>query len=491
MSETKKIDNLFKNRNNVEGSVLFSLFQECSLFDDYPLTEKDFKTPDGKLLYQLGRLINDKGTLDYIDKVSIDLELANNADLKNQIDEYGGSKSIIKQMNVVNKQNIENYYDELMKSNYLMSLHGMGFDVFKYSDKFNKMNLEQVKDFMEYKFLELDGQTSRVGKGLEINELYIDDELFDEMLSGDLVQTVSFGLYSPKLNDILFGLPLGMTTIVSAPSGTGKSTYIFSNMVYPAIKQGEIVTLISNELKYKQYLIMLMVMVLSREFEYYGVTRDKILKSHLTEQDRVMLVKAKDFINTNYKNAIYFINYKNNDIKNVIRTMKKYSKIGSRVVVFDTMKAGDSANERAWGQLTEDSKALDFACQETNQSLVVSYQIAMYASEKRRLSGADLSQGKQVKEVATNHVILRKLHSDEFSGKKYDIKPYYWKHNPVTGKTEKVDIKITDEESRYIVAFVEKSRNGKDDVYILYKFNGAWATYTELGYCNPVPDGKY
>ena len=56
-------------------------------------------------------------------------------------------------------------------------------------------------------------------KKVEVNELYISDQLLDEIIQGELIETISFGEYAPKLNDILYGCPLSMVTMISAPSG--------------------------------------------------------------------------------------------------------------------------------------------------------------------------------------------------------------------------------------------------------------------------------
>ena len=92
---------------------------------------------------------------------------------------------------------------------------------------------------------------------MEVNELYFADDEFDMIVNGEAIETVTFEKYAKILNDIFYGIPMGMTTQISAPSGNGKSTFTFSNILYPMIEKGEIVTLISNELSYQQYKFML------------------------------------------------------------------------------------------------------------------------------------------------------------------------------------------------------------------------------------------
>ena len=802
-----------ENRETIEGRLILSFWKQPELLDEYKLNPKeDLVDPESRLLYSLAVKMYESGIIEF-DLVSVETYLEKYPKLHEEIENNGGVKELIRTANTINTVNIENYYDELLKSNYLIDLYFTQKQLVVDYEKMKYMpDSLSVADYVEHMIGEC--ASSKIMKKVEVNELYISDELLSEIIAGDLIQTISFAEYAPKLNDILFGLPLGMVSMVSAPSGcvdceteffdgskwkkiseyqqgdkvlqynadgtanlvypldyikkpetkmyhfkskygldqclsaehdvvlyskyrglyktpmselvekhnrlkygiedrfittfdysgngipftddeirlmcavvcdgsfktdgnttwcrvnlkkqhkkdrikmllencnidykeedgingytvykfyapirmkkfnadwydctkhqieiiideivkwdgsisyrksgkehwtfsttdkdnadfiqfclssigyrstihindrvgqpyfankqqytrksieytvnrtkrvlcgmggstkvpiiecepkdgfkycftvpsgmlvlrrnnkifitgnSGKSTFITSMMIYPAIKQGEIITLISNELGYKQYLMMILTMVLTRELDYYNVTRDKILKAKLTAEDITALKQAQTFINTNYKGAIKFINYNSSDIDIVIRNMKKYARLGSRVVVYDTMKSPDSAKERAWADIIEASKLLTYACQETDQALILSYQIAMHASTKRYLTGADLSQGKQIKEMVTNHIIFRYLKPDEYSGERYDVKPYRWKHNPDTGKTYKEYFE-TNAEKRYIVVYVEKTRNGEDGKHLLYQFNGHYGTYIELGYCTVIPD---
>ena len=475
-----------ENRETIEGRLILSFWKQPELLDEYKLNPKeDLVDPESRLLYSLAVKMYESGIIEF-DLVSVETYLEKYPKLHEEIENNGGVKELIRTANTINTVNIENYYDELLKSNYLIDLYFTQKQLVVDYEKMKYMpDSLSVADYVEHMIGEC--ASSKIMKKVEVNELYISDELLSEIIAGDLIQTISFAEYAPKLNDILFGLPLGMVSMVSAPSGSGKSTFITSMMIYPAIKQGEIITLISNELGYKQYLMMILTMVLTRELDYYNVTRDKILKAKLTAEDITALKQAQTFINTNYKGAIKFINFNSSDIDIVIRNMKKYARLGSRVVVYDTMKSPDSAKERAWADIIEASKLLTYACQETDQALILSYQIAMHASTKRYLTGADLSQGKQIKEMVTNHIIFRYLKPDEYSGERYDVKPYRWKHNPDTGKTYKEYFE-TNAEKRYIVVYVEKTRNGEDGKHLLYQFNGHYGTYIELGYCTVIPD---
>ena len=81
----------------------------------------------------------------------------------------------------------------------------------------------------------------------------------------------------------------------------------------------------------------------------------------------------------------------------------------------------------------------------------------------------------------------RQLRREEGSGERYDVKPYRGRREETSGKTYRGYFK-TDPDKRYIVDYVEKTRNGEDGKHLLYRFDGHHDTYTELGYCTVVPD---
>ena len=100
-----KIFNVFGSRQLIEGSVIFSMFKNCTLFDDYKLNISDFKTEEGKLLFGLGKMMYDRSGVITIDRTTFELELSHHPDLKKQLDEYGGSRVVLSQMQYVAEEN--------------------------------------------------------------------------------------------------------------------------------------------------------------------------------------------------------------------------------------------------------------------------------------------------------------------------------------------------------------------------------------------------
>ena len=488
--KTKAIKKLFGNRMYLEGNVIFSIMKNLDYFDEFPLEEKDFRTKDGKVLFNLAKVLSTKG-IKNVDKTTLDSELSTRPEMLEFIDEIGGTTEVIKQMSVVNERQIEVFYDDLLKSNYLLELQDKGFDVKRYADKFVNANYEETTHFIEHTFVDTDVKHSRLGKAVNTTLLEFTDEIFDQILNGEMYETLSFSDYCPLLSSEVNGLVTGTTYLLSAPSNNGKSTFMLSSMVYPILKRGEQVLLISNEMTYLQYLYMLIPIVLVREFNYYKLTRKRMRDRKFTDQDIEMLRKAQEFINTELRHLLILLEFDNGSINVVKKAMRLYSKLGVKLAIYDNMKAENSANQKAWAEIIESGKELTFLARELSMNLLMPYQIAQSSEEKYNLSRADLAEGKGIITIVSVLIIFRKLKADEFDGCKREIKPYKWVLNNGEWVKEYIPLPKENNNHKYIVLTIDKNRFGDTDKHILYEFDTSHAIFREVGWCTPSQDVNY
>ena len=161
----------------------------------------------------------------------------------------------------------------------------------------------------------------------------------------------------------------------------------------------------------------------------------------------------------------------------VKRIIKKLAKLGYQVVMFDTMKSEDEIDEAMWQQLLIHSRKL--------------FQItSLHTLNKRYLDASCLSNAKQIKEVFSEMVYARPLWDDEFPGEKFDVKPYQLKKDESGKYTNVRKLIPLDREKKYIVAFLDKTRNDDDKIQVLYEFNGRFNRWKEIGYCSVFNEHK-
>ena len=281
-----------ENRETIEGRVVLSMWKNPELFMEYKINNNELINEDSKVLYKLGLQMVDNGIVEF-DRVTVETYLEDYPTLKEIINEYGGVREIINTAKTMNVNNFETYYDKLLQSNYMINLFLMQKRLASEFEKIKGMNDSQLMANYVEELINSISDESSINKNMEVNELYFADDEFDMIVNGEAIETVTFEKYAKILNDIFYGIPMGMTTQISAPSGNGKSTFTFSNILYPMIEKGEIVTLISNELSYQQYKFMLYSIIATRQFKYYKLSREKMLKGKCTEEDLQVLPRSR------------------------------------------------------------------------------------------------------------------------------------------------------------------------------------------------------
>lgn len=260
---------------------------------------------------------------------------------------------------------------------------------------------------------------------------------------------------------------------------THNTSFIFENMVLPISKTTP-VAIFSNEMKISAYQNMLMAHILTTDLDYWKLTRKKIKIGKYTDEDLEMIAKAKEISETKYNN-IKFVKVFENDTDTMCKFIKKLAHMGIRYVVWDTMKGDDIVDgSDAWYQLLMNSRKIFNLVSKLGIAMTCTFQLALYTTNQRYLDASCLSSSKQIKEVVSELIMMRKLWADEYTDEKYDCKAFKYKKD---SKMIKEMIKL-DKEKTYYVCFVNKTRNDEGDRQVLYEWKSAWNRWYEVGYCN-------
>ncbi len=415
------------------------------------------------------------------DNVTIYTFLENKPTVKKHFDKLGGYATISELCSLVNPENVDAYYDKIAKMNTLMTLHDKGFNVIANISKFSKMTNQDVYDYYDYI---LNSVSIKNTHDIEIETLEIDDKFLEECNNGT-AQGISYGAHCPILNYLTLGTPLGDLYMFGGYSGTGKSSFTFENMIIPMTDNGVKCAVISNEQRSKDFKQLLLVHILTSELNYWGLTRKKLKIGKFTDEQWAMLHKAKGISKKKYS-SINFVKLFDNDMSKVQRIIKKLARLGYQVFMFDTMKSEDEIDESMWQQLVTQSRKLFQLASKENISLICTYQLALHTLNKRYLDASCLSNAKQIKEVFSEMVYVRRLWDDEFPGEKFDVKPYQLTKDQ-SGKYTNIRKHIPlDKEKKYIVAFLDKTRNDDDKIQVLYEFNGQFNRWKEVGFCKII-----
>ena len=409
-----------------------------------------------------------------------------NFGLKDTYEKYGGWQTVKNLKSIVDERNADSIVDTFNKWNLVKLYNDKGIlDLEKHYKKVEKMNSNQVADYIEYQINDID---ININTDLVVENLNFTDQEIQDILDG-VDMGIQFGKHSPILNNLMLGLPLSDMTMFASYSGGGKSSYIMNNIIIPVAEQGIKVCIVSNEMKSKAYKLLLQTYVLTERLDYWKLTRKKFKAGQWTDEDKQMVEKARKIIKEEYAPYISFVKMYDYDMAKVSRIAKKEAKRGMKLLVYDTMKySGDG--DSTWMSLIEDSKQLFQITSKLDIATVVSFQLSPATKNKIRiLDETCLANAKQVKEVFSEMVGFRDLWSDEWAGEDCDIKPYKLVKGE-DGKYKQEPI-VLDKNKHYKIFFHFKSRNDQVGTALVYENQGYQNKWKEIGYCCPKDKNRW
>lgn len=483
MDLASTIDKINKDRERIEASFVFCFWKDPTLYDDYREVnippDETLITKDAIFYFQLGRALRKQG-LNTFDNISVTNYLVTRPSLSAQFEEYGGWHEVEKLKSLVNTNNIASYYDALIKKNALSKIATKYEELFEDVGRFDNATSDAV-----YKTFDLLNSSAIMSSKNEskIEDMRITTEDIEYFEKGE-AQGISYSKAAPLLNYTTLGLPISDIYLLSGHSGSGKTSFAF-NMAVSIAAEGNPVTILANEMKLRKYKLLLLVYVMTHELNYYKVTRKKLQIGKWTDEERAKIMEAAQIINDKYLN-IKFIEIFGNDSSTIMRQMKRANRLyGCSVFFWDTYKGDDTSSDKMWQELLMSSRRVFNLVAKEEWSLVCTFQLAGFTVNQRYLDAGCLSNSKQIKEVVSEHIMLRKLWHDEYGGEKFDCKPYKF-----NSETKAKEYLVLDPEKTYIVTFIDKTRNDENAKCILFEWNSAWNKWTELGYCTILNDHR-
>lgn len=497
---------LLEGRLGVEGNCVFSFWKDPNLYKEYKeITTENFLTEDARYYFSIGKQMSKLYKV--FDEVSILSHLGENEVLMNGFNERGGYDVVYNTIEMLNSNNVEEYIDILNRENILLKLHADGFNLLKEIEINNKsiIPIKLLRKMSAAETLQFfESRISNIGirvksNDMEISDLDIEDD-FEEQLASGLMMGIPFdiGGYSQKDNSIIdaskilsnisMGINKGELTLVGGFSGSGKTSFSFSNMIMPMVYRGEKVCITANEQRKLAWQILILIYTLVNHFKYYNLTRKKVKSGQFNDEDKRMIKLAKEYINKYYKPNIKFIKTFDYNVRDIVREQKRlHLNHGYSAFLYDTFKAEDASDMGvARGSMVEDSKALFQFASKYNVPQIITAQLATYLEKTSWLSSQCLASSKQTKEVCSEIFLMRKVVNEiELDpNSKHFVKPYRLKKENGKWKKDFFEIDHT-LGGQFRVMFVDKTRNDEDSQAILYKYDGHINVWHELGYCSP------
>lgn len=501
-------ERLLENRLTTEGNVVGCLLSDLTLYDDAGLDQNDFITCHGRALFSIGKNLREKG-FSLFDEITL---ISNSTPevIEKVNDEFGGYKNIQNVIEAVNTKNWDAFLDTLNKSNILLTLYKKNFNVLSEIELnngkrvtpiklFEKMTAAEVIEFYEGTLSSLE---TKVNSSKIVEESFVDFEPeFIEKLINHEEMGVDFGSCVdaqgnefktfPFMSNNLLGVKRGTINAWAAHSGVGKSSYMIT-VIMSLISKGERVLLISNETQVADIKIMFLIWTLTRCFNYWKLSKRKLIAGRLTEEDKIKIKEARAWYKEKYAKSIKIVTLADADAHLTCQIIKKHIlRDAVSCFVVDTMKlsTSDNMNDSVWLSLVKDTRQMTEICLKYNVIGILTIQLALATQNRAWLDSSCLSNSKAIKETLSNLIMFRKVNPAELD----EHSPFYihpFRSRQKEDGTWFEEPYKPDPTKAWRVAFIDKNRkgvdSGDDGVCYLMRFDGDFVGVYETAKCRPT-----
>lgn len=452
--------------------------------DDYKNLKNgvDVVTDDGMFYFGIAQQLRQSGYNSF-DHVTVYSFLSNRPVLQKAFEERGGFMTVQEITELVNTDNIDTYYDELIKSNMILSLYDAGFNVEREYNKLRQMSSSEIYDYYDFKL-----NNTCLGKVEKIKPVNLSDG-YDEFINQwDKGEAVGFKIGYPMLNYHLAGVHKRNLLLHLAHIGKGKTTSAILLYILPVIENGEDVCIIANEQQESEWRQMILASVLFNKIgktSDLGMNRQRFITGNFTTAQREAMSKAQEWLACQ-QGKLTFISLNDYAIGNIKKIVKKYARLGTGMFVVDTLKPEMENSDKAWADFSETAKELFFISKKEDVAIVATAQLSSDSNGRRYLDLSCIGKSRAIAETAGQVTMMRSLSRDE----KEKLKAFVYPTDKATGKRSKVRQLIDlDPEEDYVVIFIPKNRFGSTDVQIVYKRSMSFNTMQEIGYIDIPYDG--
>lgn len=472
----------------IEASVVSSIYVDHSLLFEYELNKNMFKNPIWKCFFIVAEKIISKGGQS-LDQVTVEtfLDMDGNEKLKSKYEQYGGYQKISLPMDMVDTSNIQMWVEDLKKYSatydYIKDCTFTNDDL---KDVINALNPNELYDYITAKmnnvFISVD---TNVGKPKPINH-----NIRDMVSECDEGKSIGLPIPSNILNSEIKGLQMGQVYGIAGLSGAGKTTTVIELILSTIWDNGESVLMMLNEQDLKKMQQQMLTWIINNKLEpKVKFSSGRWMDGHFTDEEQILISQAIEILESKIEdNTILIEELQRYTCKSVCKLIRKYASLGIKYFILDTFKiSSDAKGDNQWGSFMADAVELYDLVKPSvlNVNLILTLQLEKgRAAISRYLNESNIGISKNIKDVFSVLILMRRLYNDEYTGEKNELKTEL----PIEGTSSSREV-VLDRKKQYAVLFIDKNRNGTANQYqIVAEQHLGWLTYNEVGICN-VPFG--
>ena len=455
MSNKTVVEEIGKYKDLVEGKIIGGFWKQPELLLDYSdIKLEDFLYNKWRVYYQIIYDLYIVEQRQVIDEVVVGIYLEKHLKLKEKYEQYGGYDTVEMLSNEFTKvDNIHSDIAESNKWNTVLQLIKYGFAV----------DEEKLKEFVDNSIDDIYDEYETV-----LNHIFIKannniesydisdgiDELYDELNEGGLIGLEYYDM--PLLTDLTNGCSLGNITVLGAPSGSGKSSFLRNAHMTSCLKKGERIIIMINEEGIKKWQREFICWVANNIFKQ-DLQKHVITNGKYTDEVSKLIKKCIGWIKDKKDEGIItLVPFKSYSTSLALKTIRKYAGMGIKYFALDTFKADKEAAGDDWALLEKNMVTIYDLIKEENKNvhIFITLQLKLSDVRARYLTLDNTAKAKGVAEVVSTFIMIRRVFDDELKGGKEELKVY-----KPEGKIQLI-VEL-DPKKRYYLAFIAKNRDGE------------------------------
>lgn len=487
-NELEAIELVKKYKEPAEANVVGSLYLNSELFIDNKLTEEDFTFNHWRVYFIIASdLVKNKKSLT---EDNVEFYLNQHPQLAEQYKNSKGYETIERLKGMVNESDFDGYVAEMGKWNAVLKIASRGFPIKDQLSEFADQSAEKIYDtYTAY----LNDAFMNIEQKVKSYNIFDNMREFNAKCDAGEEQGLPFCAYDKDaakiLNQEVNGFNInGHIYALGGISGQGKSTLAI-NLIFPTVLvTGERAVFIINEEDQNKFRREAETWVINniilKNQEGKRFNKKRFREGHFTDEEKEWLDQAAQFLEARAnEHLITVIPLERYTTSTAIKIIKKYAKLfGVKIFCIDTFKesADIRQDESTWKSMERDARALYDVIKESalNVGLFLTYQLSKASSKTRYLTKSDIGQAKNIEDVFSVNLMIRRVYPDEMLGGKKEIK--YW--SQLQGGT-RVERRM-EQNKNYLVMFICKNRFGSSDPYqILIECDLGTNKYKEVGTC--------
>ena len=480
MSKDEFRGDLIHHKTMAELHFVVSLYANTDMYEEYKVEPmKVFSNQHWLIYYGILSAMIEKKKVSEIDQINIEMYISEQGEkLRAMYEKAGGWHTIEEAKQIIETENIDAYYREVLRYSAILKLHDSGFNIEKNWDKYSKLTYEELADAVT-------GSVDSIFAGIDMGEDKVEDmvdgmwEMLEEADKGSMR---GLPVSSKLLNSVVNGQVAGNITMVAGASGAGKTYFSLCQTLPSAMRAKEPLLIMCNEEDKKKWQREIIAWQINN-IQKKDLVKSRFYQGEFTADEWEMFRIARDWLNEMLANGlIQFVNFSTFSMNKSIKLIRKYATQKSiKYFIIDTLKldndVGSNVTELAWLQLQQNMVKLYNVIKPTakNVHVWVTYQLNK-SVRARFLDQSALGMSKNVADVVSTLILVRNALESEKGANGLKVK-----------RADGQSVELS-EEKEYMIAFIDKNRQGSTSSQIVWRVDKGRNIMKDVGFTKVSQD---